>query len=683
MTETTNPSTATPALPTPKPRRKPKKALLFSGVLCWLATLASIVFFAWLWRSYQWPPDYRWGLAIFGAMLFAGILVLLFSIKRIFFGPDRFSAMVGLVIGLLPLFLWPSLFADLFWRGTTRQNIYRGWHTDPAMFVISNIADAEAHYRYQRRTAGELVTLIDRGEPEDCSEVLKQMDEHVKSMTGLLEAKLDRAVYWVRGQILGQQGVSLAGWAVCGEPDKANELSYIDNHEVAHAVIGLLCPVDSNPPTLIIEGWAEYHSRDRADKRLQLLQAYADSDATPTLEQMVDDTWYGRSYGPAYDIGGPLVEYLIETEGGPKFFRLYKESRRSNFSSVFKSIYGTDWASVEPNFRNWLHEKHPDANITPRKLKPEEIDTQKFLAEITLSSKVNRSDWESLSSPLFSNFEKRFQQTRGSIAIDTLIKSQQTEEQGAMNPEGKSTSSVQVNRRVIVEEEEAWFADNTKTESFAMVHTPRATFRATRPPNSPQRKGVLIEEANEAKQLRDGIISFWRSYTLSSDLVFQLRRFKIEGFNVTIDEIIPGQDSIILLATMEKGDSDVEFKAELDPRHDYQMTRLTLVTTDAKGSKEETSEWKYESSDEQMIRLKSLDMTVKQPDRSIEEIHQRFASMNQSQERSFKDELQSIEIQPSDGGTPMPEWLVSLRWFVMGWGITSFVMMILYGLLRL
>src|SRR5207237_7739584 len=59
----------------------------------------------------------------------------------------------------------------------------------------------------------------------------------------------------IRGLVLGSSQ-SPADWAMADHPFGLS----VDRHELAHGVMHQLQPADVDPPTLLIEGWAEAHS---------------------------------------------------------------------------------------------------------------------------------------------------------------------------------------------------------------------------------------------------------------------------------------------------------------------------------------------------------------------------------------------------------------------------------------
>ena len=133
-----------------------------------------------------------------------------------------------------------------------------------------------------------------------------QMDQHIEQMAKRLHAQLP-------GQkcVLGAgfapdliHGAEFISWAICDADQNPPEMTQLDRHEMAHALIEALCSVDQDPPMLLCEGWAETQSEDCADLILTL-KGKVETDATYTLQELVEPQWYDRSLGPGYTHGGP------------------------------------------------------------------------------------------------------------------------------------------------------------------------------------------------------------------------------------------------------------------------------------------------------------------------------------------------------------------------------------------
>jgi len=93
---------------------------------------------------------------------------------------------------------------------------------------------------------------------------LPPSERHVARPEVLTGMRLRSKIYWVRGLLLGRgrmacRGLALGSdrspndWDTADHPDRLS----VDRHELAHAVLHQRLAPDSDPPTLLSEGWAE------------------------------------------------------------------------------------------------------------------------------------------------------------------------------------------------------------------------------------------------------------------------------------------------------------------------------------------------------------------------------------------------------------------------------------------
>ena len=145
-----------------------------------------------------------------------------------------------------------------------------------------SLMDLESRFRFPRRTVGGKVVMISQP-MENAAAQVAAMDEHVRQIEKRLGRQLERRVHWVRGPLLGLQGKAIVGLCMGTRSQEAvpdeQGLDSLDRHEVAHCVINMLCPPSSEPPALLLEGWAEANSghdaqwlADRAWKSRELGQ---------------------------------------------------------------------------------------------------------------------------------------------------------------------------------------------------------------------------------------------------------------------------------------------------------------------------------------------------------------------------------------------------------------------------
>ena len=137
-------------------------------------------------------------------------------------------------------------------------------------------------------------------------------------------------------------------------PD-AEGLTRLDRHEVAHVVLSQFCTADSEPPAVLMEGWAEVASM--VDPNSYRLRAWAEREAgrTLTLEELFGPRWYGRHDQPAYTQGAALVDYILRQFGPGRFVELYATCHPATLAADCRRILGVSidqldaayWADLE------------------------------------------------------------------------------------------------------------------------------------------------------------------------------------------------------------------------------------------------------------------------------------------------------------------------------------------------
>ena len=201
------------------------------------------------------------------------------------------------------------------------------------------------------------------------------MDRHVKE----LESRLNRAarwrVDWLRGPILGQTPHAVFDIAIGTSPGQMEVddegLSTVDRHEVAHCVITSLYLAASDPPTLLVEGWAEANSGIDPFELAGRAWSSHRRGRSLTLRELSGPDWYWCSEGEVYVQGAPLVNYLLREFGPERFLKLYTTCQQATFAEDCRRILGMSpdeldaafWADLErlvsregPPSRHWLEQ---------------------------------------------------------------------------------------------------------------------------------------------------------------------------------------------------------------------------------------------------------------------------------------------------------------------------------------
>jgi hypothetical protein len=197
------------------------------------------------------------------------------------------------------------------------------------------------------------------------------MDRHVAALEAETGRPLRARIHWVRGELFGRRQMAIRGLALGSSRSPADwdtadhpiGLS-VDRHELAHAVVHQLQPPDADPPTLLIEGWAEAHAglttRKRAEfaeqSRALWRQRVGAGPADSYLRELVGAAWYHRVDGPVYSVGGAFAEFVLRKYSSGRFLRLYFACRPGRFEEACRAELGVELDALEPAF--WVDVEH-------------------------------------------------------------------------------------------------------------------------------------------------------------------------------------------------------------------------------------------------------------------------------------------------------------------------------------
>lgn len=358
--------------------------------LCvWLAMLLSIAIAAGLWR-HELRPHAVWATLSLLLVLGSAVLLTCYTCQEIKQGKARLPALGWWLLGTTPLLWFAAYAATIYIDATHRQPL----RLDAPLRMLGgwscSFFDLEARLRYPRWTPGQQTILIDSGQTPVPESLVSQMDEHIAAMMKLLEQpSLATPVTWVRGSIFGMEGRSNGPWAICNASGSPDQLDGLDRHEVAHSVMTILAGPDQDPPALLIEGWAESQSTIREDQIRHLARQRRDH-RTYSLRELIEPDWYLRSHGPVYSHGGPLVHFLIERFGGPKFFELYRDVRRPTFMVDCERILGVAWNQLDADFWTWLAAEDEKLPAGPA------VAQQPKNWSLEFADSVSQQDWKTL-----------------------------------------------------------------------------------------------------------------------------------------------------------------------------------------------------------------------------------------------------------------------------------------------
>ncbi len=212
-----------------------------------------------------------------------------------------------------------------------------------ASVAAAAMADVEARFRYQNRFAGRHVVMwCDR--IDEARADVEAMDRHIDRMEAVLNRECTSKVHWIRGPLLDQEPCYFHGICIGSLPgavlENGIELPREDLHEAAHFVIEHLCSSIPEPPSILVEGWAEAQSGHEPGAMAGLAWRRKQDHCAFSLEELVSPKWYSRSQLPVYEQGGPLVDFILRAYGGQRFFELYSTCRMETFADDCRRVLG-------------------------------------------------------------------------------------------------------------------------------------------------------------------------------------------------------------------------------------------------------------------------------------------------------------------------------------------------------
>src|SRR5262249_37083893 len=149
----------------------------------------------------------------------------------------------------------------------TGQSFPRNIVSDIAGMAVASLLEGQAHLAYPHRLESRRLVMFYDGRVTGPHRDLEAMDQHVAALEALTGKPLRDRIHWVRGELLGRRQFAIRGLVLGSSQSPADwdtadhpfGLS-VDHHELAHGVMHQLQPPDADPPTLLIEGWAEAHA---------------------------------------------------------------------------------------------------------------------------------------------------------------------------------------------------------------------------------------------------------------------------------------------------------------------------------------------------------------------------------------------------------------------------------------
>jgi len=337
----------------------------------WGAWLGALGLAAALTASGIWKtnPILAVGLAVL--MFAAGLGLVIAATIRLIRGPRRDRALAGLLVGTAPFwFLAGHILMAM--RSAFNLHVPPGWPSKVFSPLAQPLLDLEARWFYPERTTGRWVTMVG-AKASDARALVAAMDRHVEASMTRLDQSTTWPIVWYRGPIFGLRQCAIYDMAI-GSPvglyqRGADGLSELDRHEVAHCVITRNYTARSDPPRVLMEGWAQANQGTTAEELAYTAWNDLESGRSLTLRQLVAPDWYWYSGPAAYNQGAALVNYLLRVYGPERFLKLYTTCQQATFEDDCRATLGIGldeldaayWADTEqivrragPPARRWL-----------------------------------------------------------------------------------------------------------------------------------------------------------------------------------------------------------------------------------------------------------------------------------------------------------------------------------------
>ena len=293
----------------------------------WGAWLGALGLAAALTASGIWNPNPILPVGLSVLMLAAGLGLVIAATVRLIRGPRRDRALAGLLVGTAPFwFLAGHILMAM--RPAFDRHVPPGWPSKVFSPLARPLADLEARWFYPERTPGKWVTMVG-AKAEDARAQVAAMDRHVEASLARLDQSATWPIVWYRGPLFGLRRCAIYDMAIGSEVGQyrrgADGLTDLDRHEVAHCVITRNYTARSDPPRVLMEGWAQANQGTPAEELADTAWDDREKGRSLTLRQLVAPDWYWYSGPAAYNQGAPLVNYLLRVYGPERFLKLYTD----------------------------------------------------------------------------------------------------------------------------------------------------------------------------------------------------------------------------------------------------------------------------------------------------------------------------------------------------------------------
>ena len=447
-------------------RRIPSLPGLAAAV--WLACLTFLGLLAGMMIAFAWHPHFLPVTFALTVVIVTGLALIIGASWRIVRGRGRRRALSCLLIGAAPLWFLVAFFVYGVAVGTDR--LYP--HTLAVRLLAplaQSVMDLAARFRYPQRTYGEKVVMISPPMPEAQARAqVAAMDRHIRALETRLGRPTKGTVHWVRGPLLGRDGMAIIGMCIGSLPDQASTkvdaegLASLDRHEVAHCVLTSHCSAWMNPPALLEEGWASANQGDDAVLQADFLCDDWARNTRLTLRQLTRSDWYDWHKGPAYTYGAALVDFLIDHFGPGKFLQLYTTCHPSSFEADCRRILDLDLDGLDAAYRAAVERRVSEAGSHDRV----------WLERRPLGPGVNPSTWKAFLDDYFAAAHRMIAPYHHA-RLTAVERGSMTDEQGRTHP---YTSEV----RLLRSGEYASVRQNSPDIQLAYLAHPRRSILARR-----------------------------------------------------------------------------------------------------------------------------------------------------------------------------------------------------------
>ena len=339
-------------------------------VAVWVACLALMVLLGGILVGRFWHPHFLPVTLALAVVALAAVGFVAGTSWRIIRGPGRRRALSWLLTGAAPLWFLAGFF--LYGAAiSSSRHLPLTFAVKLLMPLAESLMDLDARFRYSQRTYGARVVMISPPSPDaEARAQVAAMDRHIRALEARLGRTTSGTIHWARGPLLGLWGRAILGLCMGttqGEaPADADGLCTMDRHEVAHCVLSSLCSEWSDPPALLIEGWARANQGIDPVMLAYTVRESLDDGSAPSLRQLAGPDWYNRHEEPAYSPGAVLVNFLLRRFGTEKFLELYNTCRQATFEADCRRILGLDLDGLDAAYRAEIDRLVSDAGPIER-----------------------------------------------------------------------------------------------------------------------------------------------------------------------------------------------------------------------------------------------------------------------------------------------------------------------------